>query len=150
MGYTLQAILGDETVLTPVAGELVAVRVNQGKLLIPLTEQVRQSRRIPFLPFTGEGADIIPDSLATLCRSLSALGRIAYLEAEFFGGVGAQAIILAEYGVMIGGPEVHESAINVALRFLGVSRDGTTDEFDSVGLGMQRDTEHWLNPPNCG
>ena len=144
MAYTLQAIVGDAVVLAPVPSTLRGVPLPQNLVLIPLTDAVRSEHGdIPSLPFTDDTDDgdrVIPESLATLCRTLSAHGKIAYVEAEFFGGVGTQAVVLAERGAVIRGPDVGESAINVALRFLGVSRGAARDEFDAVDLGRHRGT----------
>jgi hypothetical protein len=34
-------------------------------------------------------------------------------------------------------------AINTALRFVGVVKDGHRDEFEALGLGLHRATENW-------
>jgi hypothetical protein len=151
MAYTLQAIVGDAAVLAPVAGTLRCVALPRNLVLIPLTVAVRAEhgdiRSLPFTDDTDEGPRVIPESLAALCRTLSARGKVAYVEAEIFGGVGTQSVVLAEHGAVIRGPEVGESRINFALRFLGVSRGAAHDEFDAVGLGRHRDTEEWLGTP---
>ena len=147
VSYTLQAIIGNVDTLGAVLGNLPSVALPQRKLLIPLTDEVRAANgHIPFLPFTDEGEHRIPASLATLCEKLSARGRIAYLEAEFFGGSGAQGMLVAEHGKVIMGPEVHPSAINSALRTIGVVTGDARDEFDALGLGERRDTSHWIRP----
>jgi hypothetical protein len=146
MGYTIQALIGDEDVLRPVAGELPSVRRPQGKLLVLLTEAVRGTYGLPSLPLTDEGEEpILPQSIAALCVRLSARGRIAYLEAEIFGGTGLQAAVLAESGVVVRGPIVGRDAINLALREMGVFADPSIDEFDAMGLGERRSTDEWLS-----
>ena len=146
MSYTIQAFIGDEVVLGPVIGELPSVRRSQGKLLVLLTEEVRSRYGIPSLPLTDEGEEpILPQSIADLCFRLSARGRIAYLEAEIFGGTGLQATVLAEGGVVSRGPIVQRDAINLALRaILGVSAAGCIDEFQALDLGGSRHTDEWL------
>lgn len=145
MGYTLQAIVGKEGVLDPVVKQEQTVRLTQEILLLPLTDRFRAMHgNIPFLPFTDDGLDVIPESLAALCDELSALGRIAYLEAEFFGGQGTQAIVLAAHGRIVRGPEVRAHAINEGLAFVGVAKKADLDRFDTLGLGQYRSTEHWL------
>ncbi len=86
----------------------------------------------------------------------AATGRVAviYIEAEFFGGVGSQAAVGWQGGVVGFGPlrtqtptedregyavvgESDDMAINAALRWLGVTRTELRDEFDTVGLGRR-------------
>ncbi len=85
----------------------------------------------------------MPTALALLCAELSSRGRIAYVEAESFGGQGEQAALLAEDGKLVGEPNVFLNAINGALSFIGVKQGDAHDEFDAVGLGRERDTEQW-------
>ena len=145
MGYTLQAIVGNADVLVPVVGNLPVVVLPQGKVLIPLTTDVRsQSGEIAFLPFTDEGDVVVPEALTALCEKLSAHGRIVYLEAEFFGGAGTQAMLVAEHGKVIEGPLVDVNAINVALRSIGVTAATALDEFAALRLDSHRDTDQWL------
>lgn len=144
MAYTLQAIVADADVLGPVATWLPSVPLSQGKVLIPLTDAVRALREVPHLPLTDGSALPLPDSLARLCVELSALGRIAYLEAEFFGGDGAQAALLAERGQLLPPPLLAPDAVSSALRFLGVVRGQAADEFEALQLGAHRSTEDWL------
>jgi hypothetical protein len=74
-----------------------------------------------------------------LCRR----GLVAYLEAEFFGGVGMQAHVLCRDGVVLGPPVVREDAINQALRHFNVRLGSHHDEFAAMGLGRYRDTDAW-------
>ena len=78
-------------------------------------------------------------------EELSATARVAYLETEYFGGVGGQAAAVWESGKIIFGPrQANIGPINDALRLLGVTRNQTQDEFDVAGLGRHRRTEDWL------
>jgi hypothetical protein len=145
MGYTLQAIVGRANVLRLVSRDLPRLDLAQDITMIPLTTTIRSAcGDIPFLPFTDEGIDVIPEPLEELCRRLSASGRVAYLEAEFFGGDGTQAMFLAEHGSVVEGPKVGRHAINQALQALGVRADGYHDEFEAVDLGRHRDTDEWV------
>src|SRR4051812_21227113 len=117
MGYTLQAIVGKAETLIPAIGDLPYVNLPQDTVLVPLTSDVRSaSGPIPWLPFTDDGLDVAPESLIALCKMLSARGPIAYLEAEFHGGEGVQAMLVATAGNVVVGPIVSADAINVALR----------------------------------
>jgi hypothetical protein len=78
---------------------------------------------------------------------------VAYVEADYFGGVGSQVAALWDAGQLVLGPVVRPehrrtrgdlSPISQALRRLGVSARGHVDEFDAVGLGQHRHVEDWL------
>jgi hypothetical protein len=145
MGYTLQAIVGHTTVLEGVHGDLPLVALGEGMAMIPLSESIRSGvGGIPFLPFTDEGIEFIPKALEELCKRLSAAGRVAYLEAELFGGDGTQAMFLLDHELLVQGPVVAPDAINQALRALGVHIHHHRDEFEAVGLGRHRNVESWI------
>ncbi len=104
MGYTLQAIVGRLAVLNTGRGDLPLVALAEDMVMIPLTKSIRSAcGEVPFLPFTDGGSGVIPKPLEELCQRLSASGRIAYLEAEFFGGDGSQAMFLVEHGRIVAG-----------------------------------------------
>lgn len=146
MAYSLQAIVIPAAV-SALARDLGLATVQlsaNGLCLIHLPYDLIEDRGIPFLPLTDSGDLAIGPSLETLCQALSASEKLAYVEAEFFGGVGAQACALYENGVLLADPTVDNEAINHALRWFGVPRDGDRDEFDVAGLGMYRNTAEWL------
>ena len=146
MSYTLQAIVGLRQALRDARSEhLVTIALTDILTMAPLTTQTRKHHEIPFLPLTDEGAEVLPKSIALLCRKLSRHGLIAYIEAEFFGGTGEQAHALFKNGVALGSPVITEDAINQALRHLGVLPGHHQDEFAAVGLALFRDTDDWAS-----
>ncbi len=82
---------------------------------------------------------------------LSRLAAVAYVETEYFGGMGTQAAATYIAGVpTVAGRHTNETgvetdslAINEALAAIGVRRKGQMDEFDTIGLGRYRHTEDW-------
>jgi hypothetical protein len=138
MGYTLQAIVGDSTDLRSGLPGFTVIDLAQGKGLVPISEAVRERYEIPFLEF---GSDTIPEGIISLVKPLK---KAAYLEAEFFGGEGGQSSAAWEDGRLVFGPVSTKDAINQALRFLGVEKKKSHDEFDALGLGRHRDTEKWV------
>lgn len=84
--------------------------------------------------------------IAELCTRASARpgARLAYVEADSFGGRGNQAAAVWEAGQRVLGPIVEASAINQALARIGVLRRGFDDEFSTLELGRHRITEEWL------
>jgi hypothetical protein len=148
MAYTLQALIGDEFVIrTAVPSDGVVVRLPQGKAMVPLSERMRQNHDIPFLPLTDEGVAGVPESIAFVVESMARSGKVAYVEAEFFGGTGTQACVTWDVTGQVSQPVVDDSAINAALKFLGVRKEHHQDEFDALGLGRCRATEEWEQLP---
>jgi hypothetical protein len=145
MAYDLQALIADEaTIRTAVPAGAVVIRLPQGKAMIPVSDQVREVHDIPFLPLTDEGITEVPDGIATMGEAIARAGRVAYVEAEFFGGVGTQACVTWDASRIPSQPLVDVHAINTALRFLGVVIGDHHDEFDALGLGNCRGTDEWL------
>ena len=149
MGYALEAILGRPQALEPLGRVYRSARIVPltGELaMVPFVESLRNAiqrqahdpERQPAWPFwhlSPEGSL----NLAETCHE----GALAYVEASFFAGAGTQSSVGWRDGALRHGPLVARDAINQALRFLGVDRDGDNDEFDTVGLGRHRATEHW-------
>jgi hypothetical protein len=141
LAYTLQAIIGKREVLEPVSKGFPSIELDQDTMMIPLTKSLRQKHGMPSLPLTD--GDEVPESVQSLCQALSSHGRVAYLEAEFFGGDGTQAALCAERGHLVGHQHVSPTAINAALSFIGVVRGDHRDEFEAIALGCKRSTEEW-------
>ncbi|MEU6226178.1 hypothetical protein [Streptomyces sp. NPDC047042] len=83
----------------------------------------------------------------------SAAGPVAYVEAEYFGGVGTQRAAVWAEGLLALGPVDTPargrlfrsiSPISQALRQLGAVRALGEDEFDAVGLARHRDNDGWI------
>lgn len=145
MSYTLQAFVTDDIpVGTAIPSNAVVVRLPQGKTMLVLSEQLREAHGIPFLPLTDEGATELPSSIAVIAEAIAKARKVAYVEAEFFGGDGTQACVTWDATLAPSRPLVDPGAINAALRFLGVKVGDHHDEFDALGLGRYRDTEDWL------
>jgi hypothetical protein len=101
---------------------------------------VREEHDISFLPLTDGDTDDVPESV----RAFAARGKlIAYVEAELFGGDGAQAAAVWDEGSLVFGPVVADDAINQALRVLGVAKKEHFDEFEALSLGRHRNTDEW-------
>lgn len=154
MTYRLRAGIAAESMLA--ARELPlrhaqAVPIGSGLALIPITLDVLQAT-------DGEAADRFLDLTSTLADALSSwsvAAPIAYVEAEYFGGVGEQHAQVWQDGAVTLGPLHLEegeafapagSPISQVLRRLGVDRADHVDEFDAVDLGRYRSTASWLPP----
>jgi len=113
--------------------------------MVPLAYDYVEKNEIPFLPLTDDGGTSIGDKLKKLCLKLSESNKVAYIEAEYFGGEGIQACNLFSDGVEFEKPLISFNAINHALEWLGIKRTDEMDEFDNFGLGTYRDTEDWIS-----
>ncbi|MGW5611730.1 hypothetical protein ACWEWI_37895 [Streptomyces sp. NPDC003753] len=84
----------------------------------------------------------------------SAAGPVAYVEAEYFGGVGEQRAAVWADGVLAVGPldvpakkwlSRAASPISQALRQLGARSGLGKDEFEAVGLDRHRNNDDWIS-----
>ena len=159
MGYSLEAVVGRKPVAEAFASPLPSafvVELAQGFALVPITAEVINdlSPNDPWIgaQLAGFSDPEMPPALAAACAGASSLGALAYVEAEFFGGDGAQAAVVWERGSVAlevvddenNPPPILDAAINRALRRLAVQRRSCQqDEFDLLGLGRVRRTEDW-------
>ncbi len=78
---------------------------------------------------------------------LIANGKIAYIETEYFGGIGEQAAAVFDSGKIVwkgadsSTGEMLISPISQALSMLGVQSTADRDEFDAIGLSRFRSLE---------
>jgi hypothetical protein len=99
----------------------------------------------------GSPAQLFPPGLDAVLAAWSTVGPVAYVEAEYFGGIGSQFAVVWQGGTIVLGPltldedepwpPVGWSPISQALRHLGVSAGV---QFDAVRLGHHRQTEDWI------
>jgi hypothetical protein len=136
----------------------LAHELGQGLALLPMTDELFDAVTngdtgcawgFFFLP-GGFGARLARWSAAG--AGGAAAGPLAYVEADFFGGVGEQHAAVWQGGDLALGPlhlGVDEpfgadgSPISQALRHLGAVAGDAYDEFAAVGLRRHRRTEDW-------
>ncbi|MFI2435226.1 hypothetical protein [Streptomyces sp. NPDC018693] len=156
MSYDLKAVVADSELLTAVTAELPSARITRlrhGLTLMPVTDALltvlgveSQVRRVGFWNLTAE----LDQRLAEWSKG----GPVAYVESEYFGGVGEENAVVWRDGSVVLGPlhllenetaPVEGTPVCRALRELGITASGAQDEFTIVGLGDHRDTEDWLS-----
>lgn len=131
-------------------GDLPNVMLAEGYHLIPFDSTANGGAAEKPIP----PSEALTTATLEAIRKLSMLGKCAYIETAYFGGIGTQFSIIWEKGQQIEGPLISydgiepkvkyqqvkrvEGAINQALRLLGVRRQEDKDEFDTVGLGRYR------------
>ncbi|MGC5365570.1 hypothetical protein ACPXCE_28510 [Streptomyces sp. DT24] len=156
MGYALQAVIAADDLLRAASREVPGAQVvplGQGLSLMPMTDEVFDA-----VTDGSDGGDLgfwrLPGGFATLLAQWAAAGPIAYVEAEYFGGVGEQRAAVWADGSLALGPLDEPtkkrfsravSPISQALRRLGARRSLGEDEFEAVGLDRHRTNEDWIS-----
>lgn len=146
MSHHVEAIIGTAEVLRTLPPG--AYRLGCGLMLVPLMDDT-----VDALGST-EASDIAEGRFWKLTRGAqewleraSLAGPIAYVETDYFGGVGTQAAAVWEAGRLRWGPESGDiGPINDALHLLGVPRVGAGhDAFERVGLQRHRSNDRWVD-----
>ena len=157
MSYVLQCVIAAAQALRPCRAFVngVVVDLGEGLGLLPMTpdlfDEVRQGDEVDprFAP-----AQLFAPGFEVVLASWSAVDPVAYVEADYLGGIGSQFAAVWRGGTLLLGPLVLAedeprpapgwSPISQALRHLGVSADGHHDEFDAIRLGRHRHVEDWI------
>lgn len=147
MGYSLTGLLLDADA-AKAPRTLEGILLNQGVTLIPLTDEIIDSMPNQAAQAAPFGRDWrLNAALEKLIVHLSKFGKVAYVDIDYFGGVGTQDAAIWENEKLIFGP-VHTAghgAVNQALRRFGVVKGNAIDEFDAVDLSRFRHTADWLD-----
>ncbi|SCG76453.1 hypothetical protein [Micromonospora humi] len=162
MSYQLSAVVADIELLREQTADLdhaVLAALRQDFALLPVTPQLVQelTGRPPDFATDGPCAErpfelVLSPPLAELLARWSTGGPVAYLEAEFTGGLGHQSAVVWLGGDVSWGPRYDnaldrpraEWPINTALTRLGVEPGAWIDPFAELGLHLERDTDGWL------
>jgi hypothetical protein len=157
MGHHILGFIAKHDELRRAAAELPGARVaplNLGFGFLPTTEElVGEDEEVPYAYLERLTARL-GEWAADQSRGLP----LAYVETDYFGGVGSQAAIAwVGGGVVFGplrtppgengfaiGPASSNGASNQAVVHPGVARGKSNDEFDALGLGVYRSNEKWL------
>jgi hypothetical protein len=160
VGYELRGIIAPARALRPLRAFVngVVVDLGQGLGLVPMTpalfDEIRRGDEagLRFAP-----ARLFPPRLDLLLAAWSVDDPLAYVEADYFGGIGSQFAVAWHGGALVLGPLVLTedepwpapgwSPISQALRHLGVSVGRHYDEFDAIGLGRHRSAQDWISAP---
>lgn len=162
MSYQLSAVVADVELLREQTADLdhaVLAALRQDFALLPVTPQLVAELTGALPDFTvGElGPDrpfhlVLSAALTEVLARWSRQGPIAYVEAEFSGGLGHQAAVVWLDGVITWGPGFDraldgprpEWPINSALTRIGAEPGRWIDPFAELGLHLEGSTEGWL------
>ena len=115
----------------------------QDLVLLPVPIEIWE--RLIGAPFLLADGDPVPHRLTELVAPASQGTVIAYIAAEFSGGVGKQAAaVWIDEDLVDANTGERPNAINAALRTMGVAAAEPRDEFGTVGLGRHRTTASWI------
>ncbi|MGW2305886.1 hypothetical protein [Streptomyces sp. NPDC001809] len=155
MSYDLKAVIAGRGLLEVLTGELPAARLvdlRHGLALLPMTDALSDTltdgSRARHSAFWS-----LPAGFDEALFEWSKRGSVAYVEAEYFGGVGEENAAVWRDGELVLGPlhlvegeptPAERTPVCQALRALGV-RAGEDDEFTAAGLGAHRNNDGWLS-----
>jgi len=143
MAYTLQALIGATKTLSSKDLGGNTVILEEGFELFLFSTAFCEKNSFEILPLSSESSKVLPENINAFCSSASFGCKIAYVEAEYFGGTGTQACVVFENATTEAQPIIDPKAINLALKGLGVKANAPFDEFASLGLGKNRHTDEW-------
>jgi hypothetical protein len=154
MGHSINAVVGPAEPVAKIveaAGCPPATELPFGLVIAPLGHLQIDRLTGGDLGEVGEGFNYLSSALEHGLFGAAGGGTFAYIETEYFGGMGSQAAAifsdaptaawLTETAAEASMPARRESPINSALRSLGVKAAPGKDEFDTLGLGRFRDLE---------
>lgn len=144
MGHNISAIIGRRNTIQKLADTWIyapVIELPQEFSMVFLTNTLIESIE-EFYHISDDFCCPELDSYSTIAEQLlqefSFHTRLAYIETDYFGGVGTQGGVLYENGKIIIKPRSGEGTINLLLKELGVMCIRGLDEFDSLNLGNYR------------
>lgn len=146
MAYSFCGFIGPKSPLHNFAKRFSNARLiglPQDLFVIPLLDSLAEEIYRSESPEIIDGFEYLNKEMVSLASSVSQDGPMAYAEVFLSAGEGDQAAVIWEKGrqtQMICGREV----INSVLRQLGVAANKGQDEFLTMGFGLRRFTEDWL------
>jgi len=145
MGHSIQAIIAPSHAVELLCWrcpQLVRVETSQGLSILPVEAAFVDSAVAADEESCESGFQLLTRGFHQLLSEMSSGGSLAYVETDYFGGVGGQGAVVYSGGSIVMGPEWSESGvINKALKRLGIRRGLVQDEFSAIGLDAYRSNE---------
>lgn len=143
MGHSIKAVIGKRTDVQRIAEDWICkmIELPQDFGMVPLTlklfedmeELLKPSGDDPCSELVG-----LDSTVVEILKRYSSCTKLAYIETDYFGGVGTQGGVLYENGRETISACVGEGTINALLKALGAWRKPDMDEFDCLELGKYR------------
>jgi hypothetical protein len=164
MGHNIRALIGMSDKIEKFSNnwsQSANKELEQGFALVKVTDELLDDiNELSSIQSSDpyEEFDFLSSSLNELLMQESFRTQIAYIETDYFGGIGTQVVVLYDDGKVTVGPLTTEDlwdqktntyvqktegirAINQVLKKVGVWCKKDVDEFDSLGLAHHRTME---------
>jgi hypothetical protein len=145
MAHCVRAIVATSDIadkLIALYPQLPRVAARQGFAILPVDADFIDSVTAARPAQATEEFLMLTAAFDDLLRQLSLLGPIAYIETDYFGGVGGQGAVVYSGGKTLMEPEWRGlGPINRALRLIGVKRLLLGDRFQALGLEAYRSND---------
>jgi len=147
MGHCIHAIIAPAATADSIATswpELPRLNRDNGFSIFPIDASLIDARIAPDKTptVTDDTFMLLTDAFRTLLKAMSRDGQLAYVETEYFGGVGGQGALVCRIGAEAMPPTWHESGtINEALEQIGMQRGSFIDRFAAAGFELLRDND---------
>lgn len=142
MPHIIKAFIGKKPVVEKLAADWLKdhIRLPQDFSMLFLTEELFEDiTELAGMENELENQfECFTSAIASILESHSAQSSLAYIETEYFGGLGGQGAVLYENGQIKIPPTWEEGIINQVLSQMGAEQLNGEDEFDSVNLGNYR------------
>lgn len=147
MGYNLRGIITSIESLNFIRDRyqnLCMIHLYKNLLTVPITDEFYDEINMN-KGTTFKNNEYLTDFIGLFCSEISKVSRTAYIEADYFGGLGTQNGIIWDSEKVIYEETLNDNAINRTLEQLGIIRVDGKDEFDTVNLGRHRFIDDWVN-----
>ena len=147
MGYYLRAFIckqANTNVFTDNFDKAKNVEIGQGLSLIPMTEHLYDQMNDLIVSNSVDDFEYLTDNIEANILQKIGDRKIAYVEAEYFGGEGGQIAIIWENNKREKVLDYGQNKINEVLKDFGVIAENGGDEFSTLGFGLHRHTREWL------
>ena len=145
MGHCIQAIVVASEIadrLRAAYPQLRCVSARQGYMILPIDADFVDSVTGAQPPNSTDTFMLLTEAFGHFLRELSRFGPLAYIETEYFGGIGGQGAAVYAGREVILAPEWRESGvINRALKQIGMRRRPFADRFMALGLDAYRSND---------
>lgn len=148
MGYYLQAFICKEVDcenFIKTFNNARRITLDQGLVLIPMSEELFEEINNLKLSPSIEKFEFINENIEQLILNVMENKKVAYIEAEYFGGDGGQSVIIWDQNKRLQILEFGQDRINQVLKFFGIIADKGIDEFETLGFHLRRSTQKWLD-----
>jgi hypothetical protein len=151
MGHCIHAIVAPTATADAISvswPELPRLDRSNGFVIFPIDADLIDARIAPDkIPAeTPIKFMLLTDGFRKLLQALSRNGQLAYIETDYFGGVGGQGALVCRNGDELMPPTWDKGGtINHALGLIGMPRGLLADRFTAAGFDRLRDNDDILD-----